>query len=297
MRNNKGRGETQRGRVEREEEFLSRGRKGLRGVSSTSEPLSHPFRPTLFLRHLRLLGRFCSLRARRRAVCSSSPSVCRPPSVEDHVYNRVAVDLRRLPTLRAPSAASPPRIKRENTSLLLRFHSNFLPSFLRFLNECHSTCRVLFLFLRGVQRPRIFEEEEEREIWEKRAKLEGKSVEEEDGKVTIRRIFLRRGSISRRPLTRLQAWTRSSRAVPKVSPFDLCLDRATITIPIGDTYIPATTCGISTSPPRCSLDQVALDQPPGAFEGGGRVRPVDFAGIVVAACWRQWRAARRAKVR
>lgn len=162
MRNNKGRGETHRGRVEREEEFLSRGRKGLRGVSSTSEPLSHPFCPTLFLRHLRLLGRFCSLRARRRAVCSSSPSVCRPPSVEDHVYNRVAVDLRRLPTLRAPSAASPPRIKRENTSPLLRFHSNFLPSFLRSLNECRSTCRVLFLFLRGVQRPRIFEEEEER---------------------------------------------------------------------------------------------------------------------------------------
>lgn len=119
-------------RVEREEEFLSRGRKGLRGVSSTSEPLSHPFRPTLFLRHLRLLGRFCSLRARRRAVCSSSPSVCRPPSVEDHVYNRVAVDLRRLPTLRAPSAASPPRIKRENylpaASIPFQLPS-FLPSF------------------------------------------------------------------------------------------------------------------------------------------------------------------------
>lgn len=33
--------------------------------------------------------RFCRLRARRRAVCSSSPSVCRPPSVEDHVCSRV----------------------------------------------------------------------------------------------------------------------------------------------------------------------------------------------------------------
>lgn len=214
------------------------------------------------------------------------------------MYNRVAVDLRRLPTLRAPSAASPPRIKRENylPAASIPFQ---LPSFLYSLNECRSTCRVLFLFLRGVQRPRIFEEEEERvDLGKAReTRRKGKSVKEEDGKVTIRRIFLRRGSISRRPLTRLQAWTRSSRAVPKVSPFDLCLDRATITIPIGDTYIPATTCGISTSPPRCSLDQVALDQPPGAFEGGGRVRPVDFAGIVVAACWRQWRAARRAKVR
>lgn len=37
-----------------------------------------PFRPTprLFLRHLHLLGRFCRLRARRRAVCSSSFRQC-----------------------------------------------------------------------------------------------------------------------------------------------------------------------------------------------------------------------------
>lgn len=77
------------------------------------------------------------------------------------MYNRVAVDLRRLPTLRAPSAASPPRIKRENylPAASIPFQ---LPSFLYSLNECRSTCRVLFLFLRGVQRPRIFEEEEER---------------------------------------------------------------------------------------------------------------------------------------
>lgn len=68
----------------REEELfpLSRGR------VHEQAPLSRPtLRP--FLRHLHLLGRFCRLRARRRAVCSSSPSVCRPPSVEDHVCSRV----------------------------------------------------------------------------------------------------------------------------------------------------------------------------------------------------------------
>lgn len=44
-------------------------------TSSESPP---PFRPTprLFLRHLHLLGRFCRLRARRRAVCSSSFRQC-----------------------------------------------------------------------------------------------------------------------------------------------------------------------------------------------------------------------------
>lgn len=46
--------------------------------------------PPLFLRHLHLhrhlLGRLCRLRVRRRAVCSSFPSVCRPPSVENHVF-------------------------------------------------------------------------------------------------------------------------------------------------------------------------------------------------------------------
>lgn len=50
------------------------------------EPLSP--RPPLFLRHLHhhLLGRLCRLRVRRGAVCSSFPSVYRPPSVENHVF-------------------------------------------------------------------------------------------------------------------------------------------------------------------------------------------------------------------
>ena len=77
------------------------------GNGYTSRPLS-PLSPhlQLFLRHLHLLGRLCRLRVRRRAVCSSSPSVCRPPSVEDHVLLR-RVDLRRRATLRAPSTPLP----------------------------------------------------------------------------------------------------------------------------------------------------------------------------------------------
>lgn len=211
------------------------------------------------------------------------------------MYNRVAVDLRRLPTLRAPSAASPPRIKRENylPAASIPFQ---LPSFLYSLNECRSTCRVLFLFLRGVQRPRIFEEEEERvdlgKARETRRQVCGGGGWKGDDSPNLSspRIDFEAAIDEIAGLDPFQP--RRAKGLP----LDLCLDRATITIPIGDTYIPATTCGISTSPPRCSLDQVALDQPPGAFEGGGRVRPVDFAGIVVAACWRQ-RAARRAKVR
>lgn len=55
-------------------------------------PFSLRALPPLFLRHLylylhrHLLGRLCRLRVRRRAVCSSFPSVCRPPSVENHVF-------------------------------------------------------------------------------------------------------------------------------------------------------------------------------------------------------------------
>lgn len=62
------------------------------GAARVREPVSP--RPPLFLRHLylhrhlhrHLLGRPCSLRVRRGAVCSSFPSVCRPPSVENHVF-------------------------------------------------------------------------------------------------------------------------------------------------------------------------------------------------------------------
>jgi len=48
------------------------------------KPLSLPPRRVHLHRHL--LGRFCRLRVRRGAVCSSFPSVCRPPSVENHVF-------------------------------------------------------------------------------------------------------------------------------------------------------------------------------------------------------------------
>lgn len=62
------------------------------GGARVRKPLSP--RPPLFLRHrhrhrhlhLHFLGRLCRLRVRRGAVCSSFPSVCRPPSVENNVF-------------------------------------------------------------------------------------------------------------------------------------------------------------------------------------------------------------------
>lgn len=62
------------------------------GGARVRKPLSP--RPPHFLRHRHrhlhlhrhLLGRLCRLRVRRGAVCSSFPSVCRPPSVENHVF-------------------------------------------------------------------------------------------------------------------------------------------------------------------------------------------------------------------
>ena len=63
-------------------------------VHESENPFRRALRSSSALRHLylhlhlhrHLLGRLCRLRVRRGAVCSSLPSVCRPPLVENHVF-------------------------------------------------------------------------------------------------------------------------------------------------------------------------------------------------------------------
>ena len=139
-----------RGGIIAQQEFFSQRILPFLSLSRGS-PLSHPLfaPPSTFLRHLHLLGRFCRLRARRRAVCSSSPSVCRPPSVEDHVSANALV--RGPAPTSYPSrafstpplcAASPPRPIEFNAKILLSSPRLFelLPSFLPFFIRCSNKC-------------------------------------------------------------------------------------------------------------------------------------------------------------
>lgn len=108
------------------------------GGFAACAPVAAPF--------ARLL-RQCAVRRRSRTTCTTASLwTCAD-----------FLPFARLPPLLLPglNAKIPPRC-------FDSIPTSFLPSFLRSLNECRSTCRVLFLFLRGVQRPRIFEEEEER---------------------------------------------------------------------------------------------------------------------------------------